>query len=91
MTIIKPLHDFVSVKVDKIKESTDSGILLAKSDQKKETRGVVQSVGNDVKTLEPDDYVIFNDYVGHKVLKDEDEILIVKEADILGIIVGGKQ
>lgn len=91
MTIIKPLHDFVSVKVDKIKETTDSGILLAQSDQKKETRGVVQSVGNDVKTLEPDDYVIFNDYSGSKVLKDEEELLLIREGDILGVILGGKQ
>ena len=73
------------------KETTDSGIVLSQSDQKQETRGVVQSVGNNVKTLEPDDYVIFNDYVGNKVLKDEEELLLIKEGDILAKIIGGKQ
>ena len=91
MTIIKPLHDFVSVKVDKVKETTDSGIVLSQADQKQETRGVIQSVGNDVKTLEPEDYVIFNNYVGNKVLKDNEELLLIKEGDILAKIIGGKK
>jgi co-chaperonin GroES (HSP10) len=81
----------VSVKVDKVKETTDSGIVLAQADQKQETRGVIQSVGNDVKTLEPEDYVIFNNYVGNKVLKDNEELLLIKEGDILAKIIGGKK
>ena len=92
---IRPLHDRVVVKRVEAEEKTASGIVLASSAQEKPDMGVVVSVGTgkilengSVRALQlkAGDKVIFNKY-GHQTVKvDGEELLVMREEDIFGVI-----
>lgn len=93
---IQPLFDHVLVKRTKQARTTASGLILPDANQEKMNRGIVVSVGsgnvNDNGTpqsleVQEGDTVVFGKYSG-STIQDEngDELLILKEKDILGII-----
>ena len=93
---IKPLHDNVFVRRDEKVEKTKSGLLLAGSAKEKSNRGVVVAVGPGrilengqlvPMSIKVGDLVSFANHVGSKTIKDgDDELLIMTENDIYGII-----
>ena len=92
---IRPLHDRVVVR--RVEEETKSagGIVLPGSATEKPSQGEILAVGpgrvsesGEVRPLDvkAGDKVVFGQYAGSAVKIDGEELLIMKESDILGII-----
>lgn len=91
---IRPLQDRVVVK--RMEEATTSagGILIPDSATEKPSRGEVLAVGNgkvtssgDVRPLDvkAGDQVLFGKYAGTEIKVDGEDVLIMREEDILGV------
>ena len=94
-TKLQPLGDRVVVARDESEEKTAGGILLPDSAQDKPARGRVISVGNgkllDDGTrgqlqVKEGDRVIFSSYAGENFRVDDQELLLMREDDILAVI-----
>lgn len=94
MKTIKPLGNRVLIKRSKA-ATTKGGILLPDSAQEKPKEGEVIAVGpgkideNGVKEtmqLKVGDRVLFSAYAGTEVKNDDEELLILSEDDILGVL-----
>ena len=91
---IKPLFDKVVLKEEKVEETSKSGIFLPVSDKEKPQIATVVSVGEggvvdgkEVKmVVKIGDKVVFSKYAGSNVKIDNEEYIIVRQADILAII-----
>ena len=92
---IRPLHDRVVVKRMDEETTTAGGIVLPGSAAEKPQRGEVLAVGNgkvldsgerkalDVKV---GDQVLFGKYSGSEVKIDDDELLVMREDDIMAVL-----
>lgn len=94
MQKIKPLGNRILIKRSKAPTSK-GGILLPDSAQEKPKEGVVVAVGpgksDDQGRLEPmelkvGDRVLFSSYAGTEVKGDEEEMLILAQDDVLGVL-----
>ena len=91
---IRPLHDRIVVRRTEEEKKTAGGILLPGSAQEKPQQGTVLAVGNGqitengVRPLEVKvgDKVLFGQYAGQTVKVDGEELLIMKESDVLGVL-----
>jgi chaperonin GroES len=92
---IRPLHDRVIVKRLEEERTSPGGIVIPDSATEKPVRGQVLSVGNgkildngEVRPLDVkvDDMVLFGKYSGTEVKIDGEELLVMREEDIMGII-----
>lgn len=92
---LKPLSDRVVVKVLEAEEKTSSGIFLPDNAKEKPQQGKVVAVGpgrhtDDGKViplaLKTGDTVIFAKYSGTEVKYQGEELLILRESDILAIV-----
>ena len=92
---IRPLHDRIIVK--RVEEETTSagGIVLPGSATEKPSEGDVLAVGSgkqmdngDVRALEVKvgDKVLFGKYSGNEVKLDGEELIVMREEDIMGIL-----
>jgi len=94
MASIKPLADRVVVKPDVAEEKTSSGIIIPDTAKEKPQRGTVVAVGggrfeNGTKidmSVKEGDKVLYGKYAGTELTIDGDELLIMRESDILGIV-----
>jgi chaperonin GroES len=93
----KPLRDRVLVKYSSEEEKTAGGLYIPDAAKEKPQKGTVIAVGpgrvtDDGKrqTIEVKvgDTVLFDKYSGSKIKIDDEEHLIIREEDILGIIEG---
>lgn len=92
---IRPLHDRVIVKRLEEERTTASGIVIPDSATEKPDQGTVQAIGNgkiledgSVKKLDVKvgDKVLFGKYAGQAVKVDGEELLVMREEDIMGIV-----
>jgi chaperonin GroES len=94
---IRPLHDRVVLK--RLEEATTSpgGIVIPDSAAEKPIRGEVVAVGNGKRLDNGDlipldvkvgDKVLFGKYSGTEVKVNGQELLVMREDDIMGVIVG---
>jgi len=92
---IRPLQDRVLVRRIVVDEKTSGGIIIPDSAQEKPAEGEVLAVGpggrdEDGKVHSLDvskgDRVLFGKFGGTEVKLDGEELLIMKESDIMGII-----
>ena len=91
---IKPFGDKVVIKKLKAEETTKSGIILASAAQEKPQVAEIIAVGpggvidgNDVKMeVSVGQKVIIRDYAGTTVKIDGEEVIIVRQEDILAIV-----
>ena len=91
---IKPLFDRVLIKQVEAQETTKSGIVLPGKSQEKPQEAEVLAVGpggvvdgKEVKMqVKVGDRVIYSKYSGTEVKLGDDELIIVKQNDILAII-----
>ena len=93
---IRPLHDRLIVRRQEEERTTSSGIVIPESaSAEKPDQGVVEAVGNgkllddgNVRKLDVNvgDKVLFGKYAGQAVKVDGDELLVMKEEDVMGII-----
>lgn len=91
----RPLHDRVLVRRLEGEEKTAGGIIIPDTAKEKPQEGEVVSVGtgarNDAGTITPlevkaGDNVLFGKWSGTEVKVDGEDLIIMKESDILGII-----
>jgi chaperonin GroES len=82
----KPLKDRVFVKYSEEAEKTAGGIYIPESAKEKPQKGVIEAVGSEVKEIKVGNIILFDKYSGSKINIDNNEYLIIKEEDILGII-----
>ena len=83
----QPLGDRIFVTYTEELERTAGGIYVPDSAREKPQRGTVEATGKDVKTLKVGDQVLFDKYSGTKIKIENEDCLILKEEDILGIFV----
>lgn len=92
---IRPLHDRVLVRRMEDETTTAGGIVIPDNAKEKPSRGEVLAVGNgkqldngEVRTLDvkAGDKVLFGKYAGNEVKVDGEELMIMREDDIMGII-----
>ena len=92
---IRPLHDRVVVKRMEEETTSAGGIVIPDSATEKPMRGEVVSVGNgkvadngDVRALDvkAGDQILFGKYSGTEIKIDGEELLVMREDDIMGVI-----
>ncbi len=87
---VTPLHDRVIVKADAAEEKTAGGIIIPDTAKEKPQRGTVVAVGAGKKdepvTVKAGDTVLYGKYSGTEISIDGQELLIMRESDILAII-----
>ncbi|MFD1122074.1 co-chaperone GroES [Methylophilus flavus] len=92
---IRPLHDRVIVKRAAEERTTASGIVIPDSATEKPDQGIVQAVGNGKKDengksipldVKVGDKVLFGKYSGQAVKVDGEELLVMREEDILAVV-----
>ena len=84
--MIQMIRNKVLITPDKIKETTDSGIIISKAEAEIPTRGVVTSVGNKVKELKESDYVIYEPRHAMRIEHKDKEYLMFPESSIIAKI-----
>ncbi|GGF69532.1 MULTISPECIES: co-chaperone GroES [Terasakiella] len=91
----RPLHDRVLVKRVEQETKTAGGIILPEAAQEKPSEGEVIAVGAGVRNKDGEfvaldvkagDRVLFGKWSGTEVKVDGDDLLIMKESDIMGVI-----
>jgi chaperonin GroES len=81
----QPLGDRVFVTYTEEMERTTGGIYVPESAKEKPQRGAIQAIGKDVKNVKVGDQILFDKYSGSKLKIDDEDCLILKEEDILGV------
>ena len=91
----RPLHDRVLVRRVEAEEKTAGGIIIPDSAKEKPAEGEIVSVGSGARSddgkvtpldVKAGDRVLFGKWSGTEVKVDGEDLLIMKESDILGII-----
>ena len=91
----KPLHDRVLVKRVQSEEKTKGGLIIPDTAKEKPSEGEVVSVGEGARkdsgeliapAVKAGDRILFGKWSGTEVTLDGQELLIMKESDIMGII-----
>jgi len=94
---IRPLHDRVIVKRMEEERTTAGGIVIPDSATEKPIQGEIMAVGKgkiadngDVRPLDVKvgDRVLFGKYSGTEVKVDGEELLVMREEDIMGVVEG---
>jgi|TARA_B100000768_G_scaffold163830_1_gene165345 chaperonin GroES len=92
---IRPLHDRVVIKRMEEEKASPGGIIIPDSATEKPVKGEVVAVGNgkiqDNGNVQPldvkvGDTVLFGKYSGTEVTIDSDELVVMKEDDIMAVI-----
>ncbi|RMD87144.1 MAG: co-chaperone GroES [Alphaproteobacteria bacterium] len=91
----RPLHDRVLVRRIEADEKTAGGIIIPDTAKEKPQQGEVIATGPGARNekgelvpldVKPGDRVLFGKWSGSEVKIDGEELLIMKESDILGIL-----
>src|SRR5690606_16899837 len=91
----RPLHDRVLVRRIEADEKTAGGIIIPDSAKEKPSEGEIVAVGEGTRDddgdrialdVKPGDRVLFGKWSGTEVKLDGEDLLIMKESDIMGII-----
>ncbi|MFT6913921.1 MAG: chaperonin GroES [Motiliproteus sp.] len=92
---IRPLHDRVVVRRKEEETTSAGGIVLPGSAAEKPTQGEIVAVGKgrvlqsgDVQPMDVKvgDQILFGQYAGNTVKIDGEELLIMSESDIMGVL-----
>ncbi|MBA3576081.1 MAG: co-chaperone GroES [Sphingomonas sp.] len=91
----RPLHDRVLVRRVEAEEKTAGGIIIPDSAQEKPQEGEVLSVGSGNRDeagklvpldVKDGDRILFGKWSGTEVKIDGEDLIIMKESDILGVV-----
>jgi chaperonin GroES len=93
----RPLHDRVVVRRIEAEEKTSGGIIIPDTAKEKPSEGEVIAVGPGARDergivnaldLKPGDRILFGKWSGTEVRIDGEDLLIMKESDVLGVVEG---
>ncbi len=96
---VRPLHDRILIRRIEEKETVKGGIIIPDTAKEKPQEGEVIAVGNGRKTEEgkvipldvkAGDRILFGKYSGQEIKIENQEYLIVKEDEILGVLEAAK-
>jgi chaperonin GroES len=96
----RPLHDRVLVRRIQEEEKTAGGIIIPDTAKEKPSEGEVVAVGPGKRNEKGDqvsldvkagDRVLFGKWSGTEVKLEGEELLIMSEADIMGVVTGAKK
>lgn len=89
-TNITPLHDRVIVKPAAAETKTAGGIIIPDTAKEKPQRGTVTAAGpgktDEPMTVKAGDNVLYSKYAGTEINIDGEELIIMRESDILAIV-----
>jgi len=94
-TSFRPLHDRVVVRRVDMEEKTAGGIIIPDSAKEKPQEGVILAVGAGARDehgklvaldVKAGDRVLFGKWSGTEVKLDGEDVLIMKESDIMGVL-----
>lgn len=97
---VRPLHDRILIKRIEEKESVKGGIIIPDSAKEKPQEGEVIAVGHGKKTedgkvipldVKAGDRILFGKYSGTEIKIDDQEYLIVREEEVLGVLEGASK
>jgi chaperonin GroES len=97
---VKPLHDRILIKRVEEKETIKGGIIIPDTAKEKPQEGEVIAVGTGKKTedgkvipldVKAGDRILFGKYSGTEIKIDNEEFLIIREDEVLGILEAAKQ
>ncbi len=83
---LKPLADRIVAKSLEAESKTASGIYLPDSAKEKPQMGEVIAVGSEVKEVKKGDRILFTKYGPNEVKLGSDELLVLKEEDVLAVV-----
>ena len=92
---LKPLHDRVLVRRVESDEKTAGGLIIPDSAKEKPAEGLIVAAGEGDRkdngeliamAVKEGDKILFGKWSGTEVTIDSEELLIMKESDILGIL-----
>ena len=93
----RPLHDRVVVRRVESEEKTAGGIIIPDTAKEKPQEGEIVAVGPGARDesgklvpldVKAGDRILFGKWSGSEVKVDGEELIIMKDSDILGVIVG---
>lgn len=96
---IRPLHDRVVVRRIDEDDKTPGGIIIPDTAKEKPQRGEILAVGAGAKDdngkvvpldVKVGDIVLFGKWSGSEIKVDGEELLVMKESDIIGVLEGVK-
>lgn len=91
----RPLHDRLLVRRLESEEKTAGGIIIPDSAKEKPMQGEVLATGSGIRSedgkvtpldVKAGDYVLFGKWSGTEVSIDGEELIVMKESDVLGIL-----
>ncbi len=94
-TNFRPLHDRVVVRRVEFEEKTKGGIIIPDTAKEKPQEGEIVAVGSGARDesgkvvpldVKAGDRILFGKWSGTEVKIDGEDLLIMKEADIMGVI-----
>jgi chaperonin GroES len=92
---LTPLQDRVLIRRTEVEETTSGGIIIPESAKEKPAEGTVVACGKGLRkdngeliplSVSTGDTILFGKWSGTEVTIDGEDLLIVKESDILGIV-----
>lgn len=93
--MIKPLNDFLFVKLDDSPEKTEFGFVIKTKDPMKPKRGKVVAVGPGKgletglirpMTIKVGDEILMASHAGAEVVIDKDKFVVITETDVFGVL-----
>jgi len=96
---VRPLHDRILIKRIEEKETVKGGIIIPDTAKEKPQEGEVVAAGNGKKTEEgkiipldvkKGDRILFGKYSGTEIKIDDQEYLILREDEVLGVLEAAK-
>ena len=91
----RPLHDRVVVRRIEAEEKTAGGIIIPDTAKEKPMEGEVMAIGPGTRgddgklhplDVKPGDRVLFGKWSGTEIKIDNEELVVMKESDIMGIV-----
>jgi chaperonin GroES len=95
MVVFRPLHDRVAIRRLEAEEKSAGGIIIPDTAQEKPQQGEVVAVGEGLRNeageimpldVKPGDKILFGKYSGTEVTIGGDDLVIMQESDIMGVI-----
>ena len=96
----RPLHDRVVVRRITAEEKSSGGIIIPDTAQEKPMEGEIVAAGEGARDesgkripldVKAGDHVLFGKWSGTEVKIDGEELLIMKESDVMGVILDSKK
>jgi chaperonin GroES len=95
-TKLTPLHDRILVRRVEAEETARGGIIIPDTAKEKPQEGVVVAVGTGKRekgeliplAVKEGDRILFGKYAGNEVRIDDEELVIMREEEVLGILSG---